>query len=59
MEWQHIYPHNDWIEHKLEGFDCCCEPRIDWEFMLVIHNSADGRETKEGARDEREENPYR
>ncbi len=47
MDWQHIYPNNDWIEHKLEGLDCVCEPRSDWQNMLVIHNSADGREKKE------------
>ena len=48
MDWQHIYPNDDWIEHKLEGLDCICEPRIDWGHKLVIHNSADGRESKEG-----------
>lgn len=45
--WQHIYPVNNWIEHKLEGLNCICEPRIDWEYNLVIHNSADGRELRE------------
>jgi len=45
--WQHIYPTDDWIEHKLVGLDCICEPKIDWENSLVIHNSADGREIKE------------
>ena len=47
MEWQHILPINDWIEHKDMGLDCICEPKIDWEYQLVIHNSADGREIKE------------
>ena len=46
MEWQHILPVNDWIEHKDIGLDCICEPKIDWEYMLVIHNSADGRELR-------------
>ena len=44
MKWQHIYPVNDWIDHKTEGLNCICEPLIDWENMLVVHNSADGRE---------------
>lgn len=41
----HIYPLNDWIEHKLEGTGCVCEPRIEIEDgeLIVIHNSADGR----------------
>jgi len=43
----HYYPHNDWIEHKLEGTQCICEPKIDWHLGIVIHNSADGREEKE------------
>ena len=47
MEWQHIIPVNDIINHKEEGLDCICEPKIDWEYMLVIYNSADGREHKE------------
>ena len=44
MKWRHIYPVNDWIDHKTEGLNCICEPLIDWENMLVVHNSADGRE---------------
>ena len=43
MEWQHVYPVNDWIEHILEGLNCICEPRIDWKYMIVIHNAIDGR----------------
>jgi len=49
-DWQHVYPTDDWIEHKLEGLDCICEPKIDWNNKLVIHNSADGREELEKGR---------
>jgi hypothetical protein len=45
----HVYPKNDWIEHEVEGTMCICEPRIDWELGIVIHNSADGRESQEKA----------
>jgi len=47
MEWQHVYPNNDIKEHKLEGLDCDCEPRIDWEYQIVIHNAWDMREAQE------------
>jgi len=49
----HVYPLRDWIEHKIEGTGCVCEPRVEPENgeMIVIHNSADGRElTEEGKR---------
>jgi hypothetical protein len=41
----HIYPLNDWIEHKLKGTGCVCEPRIEIEGgeLIVIHSAADGR----------------
>ena len=58
MEWQHIIPKNDWIEHKDFGLDCICEPKIDWEYMLVIHNSFDGRELEETLKGKRCENGY-
>lgn len=41
--WQHVYPVNDWVEHKLIGMDCICEPGIDWDGLVVVHNAADGR----------------
>lgn len=44
---QHIFPLNDYIEHNTDGLNCVCEPKIDWNDMLVIHNSADGREFRE------------
>lgn len=45
----HVIPNNDWIEHKEEGTTCVCEPRLEIENgeMIVIHNSADGRELHE------------
>lgn len=47
MNWQHIYPVNDKKEHKLEGLDCSCEPKIDWANHIVIHNAWDMREAQE------------
>ncbi len=47
MNWQHVYPNNDLKEHKLEGLDCHCEPEIDWENQIVIHNAYDNREAQE------------
>ncbi len=45
----HVYPVNDMIDHKLDGTMCVCEPRlvIDSGEMIVVHNSADGREYNE------------
>lgn len=53
----HVYPEDDWIEHKLETEDglcnCPCEPRIVYideetgaplPSPIVIHNALDGRE---------------
>lgn len=40
----HVYPLNDTSEHKLDGADCWCNPTIDEEDHLVIHNAADERE---------------
>ena len=47
MEWQHIYPINDDKEHDTESLKCECNPTIDWDNMLVIHNAWDFREIKE------------
>ena len=43
----HVYPVNDWIEHDINSTMCICEPKIDWNLGVVVHNSADGRELKE------------
>ncbi len=46
----HVYPINDWIEHKIEGEPCPCEPAIlfsdpetgeAYSEGLVIHNALD------------------
>lgn len=56
----HVYPLNDWIEHKVDEdagqYTCPCEPRIEYvdpdtgvphEEPLVIHNALDWREKEE------------
>lgn len=38
----HVYPSDDWIEHKVENLNSCpCEPTVEFyeEETLVIHNS--------------------
>ncbi len=48
----HIYPINDEREHEIgDTTTCWCDPKLDLEQpeMLVIHNSADGRELIEQA----------
>lgn len=37
--WQHVYPVLE--DHKLEGFDCPCEPSVDFEYQIVVHHSFD------------------
>lgn len=57
MTCYHVYPVNDWIDHKTEGgpteCDCPCEPVVKWiddetglplAWPLVVHNALDGRE---------------
>lgn len=48
---QHVYPVNDLREHDTESRYCDCRPRIEMygDNALVIHNSWDGREIREGA----------
>lgn len=53
MNWQHVYPNKDTKEHKLEGLDCACEPTIDWDNNIVIHNAWDMREAQEYVNKER------
>lgn len=43
----HVYPVNDWVDHELQGTMCICEPKVDFDLGIVIHNSADGREYRE------------
>lgn len=47
----HVLPINDKLEHKEIGEDCWCDPRIEEKGMVVVHNSADGREYKERGED--------
>lgn len=47
---QHIYPLNDLKEHETDSKKCWCSPQeeeIPPCGLLVIHNSADGREQYE------------
>ena len=45
--WRHVNPLYDFKLHKLEGLDCTCEPEINWEYRIVIHNAWDIREAQE------------
>ena len=48
---QHVYPLKDRKEHVLSGPSCWCKPytqRGENESVVVVHNSADGREFLEG-----------
>ena len=47
MDWIHIYPLNDLIEHHTEGTECSCNPEIDFDCKLVIHAAMDRREVFE------------
>jgi hypothetical protein len=54
----HVYPINDEKEHELEGTQCWCEPVLDvsnFGELIVIHNSADGRELIEQAEEIKDE----
>lgn len=45
--WYHIYPENDLVEHDTSGNGegcCICNPTIDYENFLIIHDSLDRRE---------------
>jgi hypothetical protein len=39
----HVTPLNDLRQHELTA-ECWCEPELDYENMVAVHNSADGRE---------------
>ena len=45
--WTHVFPINDLIEHDIAGFECPCQPKIDFENEIVIHSSLDRREVFE------------
>lgn len=42
----HVLPIDDLREHE-ETADCWCEPELDHERMIAVHNSADNREAFE------------
>ena len=58
--WQHIIPLNDLVEHRTDlvtdseydTYPCICNPRLDYEYQLVIHSAMDRREVywQEGRR---------
>lgn len=59
-EWYHIEPNNDLKPHDTSsatGKQCHCNPRIDWDNCLVIHNAFDCREAVEMAEDILDDNP--
>lgn len=39
----HVVPLYDNRKHELTG-QCWCEPELDFEYMVALHHSADGRE---------------
>lgn len=45
----HIWPVNDLKEHDTESLNCECNPLIDWNDMVVVHNAFDRREIIEQA----------
>lgn len=49
----HVHPINDAEEHDLEGTVCKCGPSVVFEGaeIIVIHNSFDGREALEQAKE--------
>lgn len=51
MVWQHVYPLDDLKPHDTESKNCDCNPRIDWDAEIIVHNSWDCREAVEWAED--------
>lgn len=51
----HVYPIGDKKEHKLDGVDCDCSPKIEVEGanLIIIHNAYDHREITEEIRSEK------
>ena len=43
---QHVIPTNDLHEHELTT-SCECDPTVDWDRGLVVHNAFDKREEVE------------
>lgn len=55
MSFWHIYPTNDLEEHDTESSQCKCNPKLeeieDTGDFLIVHNSFDGREAVEMAKE--------
>lgn len=49
----YIYPNNDTQEHIKDSMDCDCQPKADVTdgYFRIIHNSFDGREAVEWAKE--------
>lgn len=51
MEWFHVYPIDDLIEHNLGYYDaeyiCPCNPVFNVEEEMIVHNAMDRREVFE------------
>lgn len=43
---KHVIPTNDDREHEYNT-TCDCEPEVDWDASIVIHNAFDKREEHE------------
>jgi len=39
----HVVPLYDSRKHELTA-ECWCEPELDFEYLVAVHHSADGRE---------------
>lgn len=49
-----VYPLNDTQEHVLYGHGCFCEPQVEYPdgiIPIIVHNSFDGREAVEWAKE--------
>lgn len=46
-----VYPVNDDFNHDLFNESCWCNPRIEENGQLIVHNSFDGREDFEEVED--------
>lgn len=42
----HVFPRNDTYPHVTEGWDCPCDPKVEWTDgdHLVVHSAWDGRD---------------
>ncbi len=47
INWHHVYPLKDDKPHDTDSLNCKCNPTIDWNNNIVIHNAWDFREVKE------------